>query len=91
MVRTRSEEHCVNCGQKTNWYDDNLGRWCPRCVALFLITMSKNREASRSGPPFVYYSIHSDLQQGDIDYLAEPKLLNMPLIDHNNDIDADKK
>lgn len=75
MVRTTSEEPCMDCGQTTNHYDALMGRLCPQCTI-------------RRVDDMIYMRCRMDRVPYVPEPNTEESLLSEPLIDHSNDIDA---
>jgi len=86
VVRTKSEDSCVDCGVITNAYDELMGRLCPTCIARRCAECGKGLEYRSRGQ--LYLGDFDPIE--DMKYLASSNqdLLEMPLIDHSRDIDA---
>jgi len=86
MIRTVSEEPCIDCGKITNAYEPQMGRFCPQCCAKRCAACGKNlalqHDYRRIFEAFYYPE--------DMKYLAKAnkQLLIEPLIDHRKDIDG---
>ena len=94
-IRTVTEEPCMDCKSVTNAYDALMGRLCPKCIARrgtqFGYALEHRHDWFKKDSSGIERWRH---QVTDEEVKTDPintDLLQMPLIDHSDDIDKNVK